>query len=81
MKFEPTPSPRACLWVAWSWPYSFCIMLEQEMGDPEWTGYTASWKDMRLDMRANIIDGGPWQDLADAERACEQTLRLLERRQ
>jgi len=75
--------PNMRIWLAVSHGYSFCISEELEQGDPEWSGFSASWKSKAADMRpfgrqrANLIDGGPWQRFADAERACEQTLRQL----
>ena len=78
-----SPLPNMRLWHATSGEYSFVISLEQEQGDPDWTGYMASWKNTRTDMRpfgrqpANIVDGGPWRTLAEAEAACDQALKQL----
>jgi len=74
------------IWMAASHGYSFCISEELETGDPEWSGFNASWKNARTDMRpgkkmANMIDGGPWKRFAEAERACEATLKQLRQKQ
>ena len=89
MRFMQTrsPLPRMRLWAAHSHGFSFVISEECERGDPEWSGYMASWKNTRADMTphgkqpANLIDGGPWQSYVEAERACKQTLRQLKAQQ
>jgi hypothetical protein len=89
MRFEPVSNlvPRMRLWVAHSNGYSFVISQELELGDPEWSGYTASWKAQKADMRpfgkqpSNRIDGGPWPTFAQAEYACERTLKQLRSKQ
>jgi hypothetical protein len=69
--------------MAASHGYSFCISEELEMGDPEWSGFSASWKNASADMkpfgqqRANLIGNGPWGTFADAEWACQQMLKQL----
>jgi hypothetical protein len=86
MNFIPMPSPLPDMevWAARSHGYSFVISLEKtQPPDPEWNGYTASWKNTNIDTRpfgkqpANRIDGGPWKTFAEAERACEQVLKQL----
>jgi hypothetical protein len=85
MRFDPLPCamPNMRLWLAATNGYSFCISEELEEGDPEWSGFKASWKNNSADMRpfgkrrANMIEGGPWKTRIEAERACEQTLRQL----
>lgn len=89
MRFEPISSdlPNFLIWGAQSHGYSFVISQELEQGYPEWTGFTASWKALKDDMRPfgtqpiNRIDGGPWQRFTDAEQACEATLKQLKAKQ
>ena len=89
MNFDPVPDPlpKMRAWVARTHNFSFCISLEMESGDPEWNGYTASWKNTNADMhpfgkqRANRIDGGPWQTFSEAEDACRATLKQLIQKQ
>jgi hypothetical protein len=79
--------PNMRIWMAATHGYSFCISEELEDDDPEWAGFNASWKSKRADMlpfgkqAANRIDGGPWKTLAEAERACEATLKQLRQKQ
>jgi hypothetical protein len=86
----PTPVPEMRMWWAASGGFSFIISQDlkaAEEGDPEWSGYTASWKNERADMLpfgeqpANMIDGGPWPRFTDAARACDRVLRQLRARQ
>jgi hypothetical protein len=89
LRFEPQPSvlPRQKLWAARSGNYSFVISLEEEVDDPEWSGYMASWKHVGADMKpfgkqpANLIQGGPWQKFSSAESACRLTLKQLKMKQ
>ena len=89
LRFEPVASvlPGQKLWAARSGNFSFVISLEEEVGDPEWSGYMASWKNIGADMKpfgkqpANLIEGGPWQKFSDAERVCCLTLKQLKMRQ
>jgi hypothetical protein len=89
MRFEPVPAILRDMqvWAAIEAGYSFVITLELEPGaDPEWAGYSASWKSLKADMRPfgrqppNQIDGGPWRTRAAAEAACQATLEQLKRR-
>ena len=76
-------------WRAQLHGYSFVISLEMQTGPgfEDYTGYTASWKDMKYDMvpfgqqPSNRIDGGPWQTFTEAEQACKETLRALKSKQ
>lgn len=83
----PTTVPSMRVWMAVSHGYSFCISEDLEENGPEWAGFIASWKNKAADMkpfgqqRANLIDGGPWQSFAQAERACEATLKQLRQKQ
>jgi len=90
MRFERVPSsyPDMRLWAASSGNYSFVISEERMVPpDPLWSGFTASWKNVHSDMTpfgkqaANKIDGGPWKTLAQAEQACNATLKQLRRKQ
>jgi hypothetical protein len=88
MQFDPVPSPLKLLriWNAHSHGFSFVITLEQLPGDAVFSGYTASWKNRRADIRpfgkqpANRIDGGPWKTFTEAEAACDATLKQLRQR-
>jgi len=93
MKFERLP-PLGPLqtWRAASDGFSFVICHEPLSLGPQHQGYTATWKSRAHDIRpalpglggtqpANRIDGGPWRTFAEAEAACEATLRHLRKRQ
>jgi hypothetical protein len=85
MRFEPIPSPQPNMrvWNAQSHGYSFVISQGLGTGDPDWTGFTASWKAVKADLLpfgkqpANWIDGGPWPTFTGAEYACKQVLKQL----
>jgi hypothetical protein len=89
LRFEPIQPVMQGqkLWAARSGNYSFIISLEEEVLEPEWAGYMASWKNVGDDMKpfgkqpANLIDGGPWQRFSDVERVCRQTLKQLRMQQ
>jgi len=92
MRFEPVPVPLRDMraWCAKTHGFSFVITLEQQQRDPNFTGYNASWKRVRGDMRpalpglggeqpANRIEGGPWKTFGQAEAACRAALMRLRR--
>jgi hypothetical protein len=89
MRFDPVRSvvPSMRVWGASSHGYSFCITQEMMEGDPEWSGFTASWKNESHDMLpfgkqpSNMIEGGPWRHFSDAEWACVQVLKKLRAKQ
>jgi hypothetical protein len=74
-------------WAARSHGYSFVITHEPLRGEPEYHGYTASWKNIAYDMhpfgaqRANKIDGGPWETFTTAVSVCNATLKALVKQQ
>lgn len=90
MRFVEVPVlvPRMRAWQARVGGFSFVITYEpnKDEGFEDFTGYTASWKNMAADMTAfgsqpaNKIDGA-WEKFADAEDACRATLKQLRRRQ
>ena len=87
MKFKPALDilPDFKGWIAFIGTWSFVITLEEKSGKgfENYTGYTASWKNINFDTRAfgsqpaNIIDGGPWKTFLEAENACKKTYKEL----
>ena len=88
MEFKPIPRhpllPEGMrLWSALHGGYSWVI--SHERGEPDWTkaekanwvGYMATYcRDPRHPK--TVIDGGPFKTLAEAEAACEETLRSIQ---
>ena len=80
MKFRqlPDPLPDMLAWGCKIGRFSFVITLETTVpDDPEWQGYTASWKRALGNHRAIRIGDKPWQTFNAAEAACQATYRQL----
>jgi len=79
-QFQPLHDPRLPegmrLWGALHGGYSWVISHEPREGD--WAGYMATYcRDPRLPKI--VVDGGPFQTLAEAKAACDAAWKAIRR--
>ena len=84
MEFTRVNSPVEDMeiWSASSDGFSFVISYESRSGPGlhGQTGFVASWRLINQNRSAIKIGGSPFKTLAEAEEACEATLRYLTNR-
>jgi hypothetical protein len=70
------------IWSASSDGFSFVISYESRSGPGlhGHTGFVASWRPIDQNRSAIKIGGSPFKTLAEAEEACEATLKYLTNR-
>lgn len=81
MEFARLISPVADMeiWSTSSQGFSFVISYESRSGPGlhGHTGFVASWRPIDRNRSALKIGGSPFETLAEAEEACEATLKSL----